>query len=194
MQQAYERVVRQLLDQGTTTASYYATIHPHASYILAKEVDRQGQRAYVGKVNSDMLPMAEQNESVEKSLEGTREFIHLVQSLNSPTVSPIISPRFGMGCSWELMEKLGDLAREYNLPVQTHLDENPDEIKGVAERFPNTTSYTDLYKQVYYMFAPACSILLCGACKFSPLRSGRDLVSTPLCVLLIIALLRQKAN
>ena len=111
MQQAYERVVRQLLDQGTTTASYYATIHPHASYILAKEVDRQGQRAYVGKVNSDMLPMAEQNESVEKSLEGTREFIHLVQGLNSPTVSPIISPRFGMGCSWELMEKLGDLAR-----------------------------------------------------------------------------------
>ena len=147
VEQAYERVVKKMLNQGTTTASYYATHHPHASFVLAKEVARQGQRAYVGKVNTDVAPMEEQNESIEKSLQGTRDFIKLVQGLNSPTVTPVISPRYGLGVSWELMEKLGDLAREYNLPVQAHLDENQLEVIDVAKRFPNTTSYADLYAQ-----------------------------------------------
>lgn len=143
----YEKVVKKMITQGTTTASYYATIHPHASYILAEEVARQGQRAYVGKVNTDIGPEPELNESIEKSLAGTREFIELVQGLNKSTVTPVISPRYGLGVSWDLLVQLGDLAREYNLPVQTHVDENPLEIQAVAERFPNTTSYVDLYAQ-----------------------------------------------
>ena len=142
---AYERVVSKMLTQGTTTASYYATVHPRASFILAQEVARQGQRAYVGKVNTDIAPNEELNESMEESLAGTVEFIELVKGLNSSRVTPVISPRYGLGVSWDLLVKLGDLAREHNLPVQTHIDENTLEVEQVTQRFPNTTSYADLY-------------------------------------------------
>jgi guanine deaminase len=43
-------VVRLLLSHGTTTASYFATIHKEASLALAEECEAQGQRALVGKV------------------------------------------------------------------------------------------------------------------------------------------------
>jgi guanine deaminase len=38
---------------GTTTCSYYATLHLEASKLLVDIVREQGQRAYVGKVSMD---------------------------------------------------------------------------------------------------------------------------------------------
>lgn len=44
-------------------------------------------------------------------------------------VQPIITPRFAIACSDELLEGLGQmLARDPSLPCQTHLAENPSEI------------------------------------------------------------------
>lgn len=38
---------------GTTTCSYFATLHLEASKLLVDIVREQGQRAYVGKVSMD---------------------------------------------------------------------------------------------------------------------------------------------
>lgn len=54
-QKIYRNVVRQCLNMGTTTACYFATIHRSACEVLVKEVIRQGQRAFVGKVSMDQL-------------------------------------------------------------------------------------------------------------------------------------------
>ena len=45
----YELVVRRTLKNGTTTASYFATIHLEASKLLADLMRTYGQRGLVGK-------------------------------------------------------------------------------------------------------------------------------------------------
>ncbi|KNC77821.1 hypothetical protein SARC_09733 [Sphaeroforma arctica JP610] len=144
---SYRSVVEKILDQGTTTASYYATVDPHATLTLAKQVQDLGQRAYVGKVNSDINMPAGLKETTAQSIASTKWFIEAVQDLDSPLITPVISPRFALGASFELMTQLGDIARQYNLPVQTHLDENKHEVADVLAAYPFATSYTDVYAQ-----------------------------------------------
>jgi guanine deaminase len=43
------------------------------------------------------------------------------------------------------MSGLGDLAVEYNVPIQSHLSENHGEIEWVHSLHPDSSSYTDVY-------------------------------------------------
>ena len=52
-EEVYARCVRSTLDSGTTTASYFGTIHLEACILLAKICKSLGQRALIGKVNMD---------------------------------------------------------------------------------------------------------------------------------------------
>ncbi len=45
------------------------------------------------------------------------------------------------------MRGLGELAREYNVPAQSHLSENPGEIAWVAELCPGTKFYGESYSR-----------------------------------------------
>lgn len=50
-------------------------------------------------------------------------------SKSTALVQPIITPRFAISCSDELLEGLGKMLKEDpSLPCQTHLAENPTEI------------------------------------------------------------------
>jgi len=60
-------------------------------------------------------------------------------------ITPIITPRFAPSCSSDLMHGLGALQKETNLPVQTHISENPNECALVKELFPEHESYTEVY-------------------------------------------------
>ena len=52
---------------------------------------------------------------------------------NYTYVKPIITPRFTPSCTDDYMEKLGQIARKYNLSVQSHLSENLEEIHLVKK-------------------------------------------------------------
>jgi guanine deaminase len=49
-QHVYAQCVKRTLAHGTTTASYYGTIHVDATNILADICHGIGQRAFIGKV------------------------------------------------------------------------------------------------------------------------------------------------
>ena len=49
----YSKLVRRLLDNGTTTTVYYASIHLEATKVLVDVCRELGQRAIVGKVAMD---------------------------------------------------------------------------------------------------------------------------------------------
>lgn len=83
-------------------------------------------------------------ESAEKSAEDTVRWINDTTDKLQNTY-PILTPRFIPSCTDELMIKLGEIQREYNLPVQSHLSENKDEIKWVQELCPNSKNYGDAY-------------------------------------------------
>jgi guanine deaminase len=63
------------LNCGTTTASYFATIHKAAAEILADIVELSGQRAFIGKVNMDCYSPDNYCETTAGSLKATEDFI-----------------------------------------------------------------------------------------------------------------------
>lgn len=142
---AYTKVINRFLSCGTTTVSWFATIHLAACKKLVDLVEKMGQRAYVGKVNMDSNSPDYYTETTASSLEDTRKFIEYVKGKNNSLITPVVTPRFAISCSSELMTGLGDLAEEYKLPIQTHLCENPDEIAFTKSLFPNSKDYTSVY-------------------------------------------------
>jgi len=62
-----------------------------------------------------------------------------------PLVKPIITPRFAPTCSGELLSSLGRIASAEQLPIQSHLSENKDEVNWVRSLFPECANYTDVY-------------------------------------------------
>ncbi|TYZ66862.1 hypothetical protein PybrP1_012740 [[Pythium] brassicae (nom. inval.)] len=125
----YAKAVRRYLFNGTTTCSYFATVHLEASKALADIVGDLGQRGFVGKVNMDRNCTDALREATADSIERTREFVAYVQSKN-PLVTPVVTPRFVPSTSSELMAALGAISREHEpkLLVQSHLSENRADI------------------------------------------------------------------
>lgn len=144
--QLYPRVVDRLLRNGTTTASYFASLHLPATKILADTVKEKGQRGLVGKVSMLMnSPDYYKENSLEESVKENEEFILYVRSLNTPLVLPIVTPRFAPTCHAEQLKALGQLAKKYQCHVQSHLSETRPELSWVKELFPWSESYTDVY-------------------------------------------------
>lgn len=132
-QKVYESLIRRTIHCGTTTATYFATNYKESSLILAEEATIQGQRAFIGKVCSDRLSPDYYVETTTHSLQDTEEFIGNVLKLDSPLVQPIITPRFALSCSTDLLDGLGKLASKYDLNIQSHISENLNEIDVVKE-------------------------------------------------------------
>lgn len=142
---AYRMFLDDLHKSPTTRACLFATVHKESALTLAKLLDDAGYPMYVGKVNMDRnCPAGLQEPSAETSVNDTRWFIEKVQS-ECRHVKPILTPRFVPSCSDTLLEGLGELCREYALPVQSHLSETPAEVRLVRELAPTSRFYGDAY-------------------------------------------------
>jgi guanine deaminase len=143
----YARAVATHLKHGSTTVSYFATVHRAACDTLVAECRRQGQRALVGKVNMDRHAPPSLLEETEHSLAETRTFVRDVLALRDPLVTPVITPRFVPSCTERLMRGLAKIADAHCLPVQSHLGENVAECRWVRELHPEAASYADVYSR-----------------------------------------------
>ncbi|KAL1837343.1 hypothetical protein VTJ49DRAFT_3971 [Mycothermus thermophilus] len=135
----YSRVVRRTLAHGTTCAAYYATIDAASTNLLADLCLAAGQRALIGRVCMDQLsPDYYRDASPEAAMAATRQTIEHIRAVDPQMeiVRPIITPRFAPACSMDLMRQLAELANEQNLPIQTHISENVNEIALVKSLFP----------------------------------------------------------
>ncbi|TWU75523.1 hypothetical protein ED733_005786 [Metarhizium rileyi] len=146
----YTACVRRMLSHGTTTATYYATVDVPATNLLADLCLSLGQRAFVGRVCMDrkeLCPPYYRDESPEEALVRTRESIAHIKQINPgyELISPILTPRFAPACSSDALKGLSAIQREEDLPVQTHISENKNEIRLVAELYPDSASYTHVY-------------------------------------------------
>lgn len=134
---AYESLIENLLANGTTTATYFGTVHLEATRLLADIAIEKGQRAVIGKVamdNAAECPAYYRDETTESGLAETRAFIEYVQSAGSELVHPAVTPRFVPSCTDEMLDGLGRLAAEYGCHVQTHCSESDWEHQYVIDR------------------------------------------------------------
>ncbi|KAI9468876.1 MAG: guanine deaminase [Benjaminiella poitrasii] len=143
--QAYQTVIRRFLKNGTTTCSWFATIHLDSCKQLADIIHQFGQRAHIGKVNMDQNAPDYYVESTNDSVQDTERFIQYVRAIGSDLVTPVVTPRFAITCSSDLMKQLAELAERYQVPIQTHLCENPDEIAFTRSLFKDSRDYTSVY-------------------------------------------------
>lgn len=143
---AYQIFAEDLLHSATTRAVVFGTIHVPATKLLMEKLETAGLKTYVGKVNMDQnCPDTLREKTAGDSLEGTAAWLEETAGKYSNT-RPILTPRFAPTCSGSLLEGLGRLQREYDIPVQSHLSENLSEIDWVRELFPWSSCYGDVYR------------------------------------------------
>lgn len=144
----YPDVVKRTLSTGTTTCVYFATIFLDSTKVLVDIISQLGQRSWVGKVCMDRHSPDFYIEETQKSLSDTEKFVSYVENQShSPQslVSPIITPRFAITATSELLLGLGDIAKKQDLYIQSHVSENLKEVDFVKSLFPERESYTDVY-------------------------------------------------
>ena len=95
------------------------------------------------------------DESAELSLQETAECIGHIRQLpgcgdpKHALVKPVLTPRFAICCTPELLQGLGDMMRkDDDLAMQTHFNEAQQEIDATRKLFPALAakSEADLYE------------------------------------------------
>ncbi|KAA8650125.1 hypothetical protein EYZ11_010897 [Aspergillus tanneri] len=149
----YNRIITRTLANGTTCASYFATIHVPATNILATLCKQRGQRALIGRVCMDRVettPPDYRDPSPQESISLNYDVINHVKTIDphGTYVKPIITPRFALACTEPAMRGLAALAQEYKPPlhIQTHISENKNEVCEVE------CMYKMKYAEVYEHF------------------------------------------
>ena len=153
----YRRFVRDLWRFGTMRASVFATIHTASTRLLMQLFQEAGMGALIGKVGMNRNCPDGLSEQVDQMVQGYEE---LIAEFNKPDtlVRPIVTPRFVPSCTPDMLTACGQLASKYQLPVQSHLSENKDEIAWVQELEKESTCYGDAYDR-YGLFGQTPTIM-----------------------------------
>ncbi len=154
---AYEIFVNDLKKSATTRACLFATIHTDATLILMEKLEKSGLICSVGKVNMNRNSAEYLTETTESSLNETMRWLNECRVFSN--TKPIITPRFIPSCSDELMQGLGDIIKNENVPVQSHLSENLKEIQWVQELEPWSKYYGDVYDRFNMMGSHSKSVM-----------------------------------
>ena len=136
--------IDEMLKNGTTTAVSYGPLFYDSTNIFFEELQKRNMRFITGNTIMDddspdylKLPTKENYDIAKKLIQKWH---------NKHRLSFCITPRFGLSCSEEMLAMCGDLAKEYpDAYIQTHLDENVNEIKATKEKFPWSKNYLDVY-------------------------------------------------
>lgn len=163
---AYRIFTDNLKRSATTRACIFGTIHRDATLLLMDQLEQSGLVTYVGKVNMDRnCPDYLREESAEESGIQTVEWIKDVLHKKYQNTMPILTPRFTPSCSDELMENLKKIQMYYQIPVQSHLSENPGEIAWVKELCLWSEFYGDAYDR-FGLFGADCKTVM-AHCVYS---------------------------
>jgi guanine deaminase len=153
----YRRFVRDLWRVGTMRTCTFASIHTESTRMLMRLFREAGLGALVGKVGMNRNCPEGLMESVEELVQG---YESLMAEFNEPDalVRPIITPRFIPSCTPEMLRACGELAAKHQLPVQSHLSENRDEIALVQTLEPGSSCYGDAYDR-YGLFGQTPTVM-----------------------------------
>lgn len=136
--------LREQLRAGVTTPITYATVHPESVDAYFEEAEALGLRTGTGKVLMDrnapaaLLDTArtgyDQSKALAAKWHGRGRFFYVVTPRFAPTSTP------------EQLEAAGALYKEIpGVYMQTHLSENQNEVGWVAEIYPDSKNYLDVY-------------------------------------------------
>ncbi|MDE2270328.1 MAG: guanine deaminase [Betaproteobacteria bacterium] len=143
-----ERFLQALLAHGTTSALVFATVHKTSSEALFEAGHQLGMRLITGKVLMDSNCPADLRDDVVQAEQDCIDLIERWHGLDR--LAYAVTPRFAATSSAAQLTMAGGLLQRYaqragGLYMQTHVAENRDEVRWIAELFPDSRSYLDVY-------------------------------------------------
>lgn len=152
---AYSIFVNKMKNSATSRAVIFATIHRDATILLMEKMNEARLISYVGKINMDReSPDILREKDAMYSAFDTFGWINEIDGKFDRTF-PILTPRFIPSCSNELLNELKEIQMTYNIPIQSHLSENPGEVEWVKALRPDSKFYGDAYDK-YGLFGKIC--------------------------------------
>ncbi|MBU3917573.1 guanine deaminase [bacterium] len=134
----------ELLRNGTTTAQVMSTVHMHSADILFRKSWERNLSMITGKVMMDRNAPEYLLDDPIRGYEESLELIHRWHEKDRLLYA--VTPRFAITSTEEQLKKSAELLDAApNLYLHTHLSENKDEIAFVAELFPWSKDYLDVY-------------------------------------------------
>lgn len=136
----------ELLNNGTTTALVFGTVHAHSADAIFEAAAARDMRLIAGKVLMDCnCP----EELMDTAISGYNDSKALIERWHGHArLGYAITPRFALTSTEEQLRAAGTLAREYpDVWIHTHLAENTEEVRQIARQFPSSRSYLDVYDQ-----------------------------------------------
>ncbi len=151
--------MRELLRNGTTSAQVFGTVHPQSVDVLFAAAEQRGMALIAGKVMMDQNCPPQLADTAESGYADSRALI--ARWHNNDRLRYAVTPRFAPTSSQSQLEKVQQLVEEFpDVYVQTHLSENASEIAWVAELFPWSKSYLDVYAH-YGLLRPRSTFAHC---------------------------------
>lgn len=143
-----ERFLHALLAHGTTSALVFATVHKTSSEALFTAGQQLGMRLITGKVLMDSNCPADLRDDVVQAEQDCTDLIERWHGVDR--LAYAVTPRFAATSSAAQLAMAGGLLQRYaqragGLYMQTHVAENRDEVRWIAELFPDSRSYLDVY-------------------------------------------------
>ncbi|OSZ65464.1 guanine deaminase [Hydrogenophaga sp. IBVHS2] len=134
----------ELQRHGVTTALTFATSHVASVDAAMAEARRRGLRFITGKVLQDRHSPDGVRDATEQSLIDTEALIRRWHGVDR--LGYAITPRFAPTSTDAQLQGAGELAaRHPDVWVQSHVAENRDEVRWVAELYPRARSYLEVY-------------------------------------------------
>jgi guanine deaminase len=133
-----------LLAHGTTAAAVFPTVHHASAEALLAAGHARGLRLITGKVLMDRHAPAALTDTVASAERDCRDLI--ARWHGRGRLAHAVTLRFAPTSTREQIALAGRLLRDAaGSYFQTHVAENRDEVRWVAELFPESRSYLDVY-------------------------------------------------
>ncbi|SMX78545.1 MULTISPECIES: guanine deaminase [unclassified Brevibacterium] len=133
-----------LTSAGTTSAMVFGSHFASAMDTFFSQAAEVGLRITSGLVTSDRILPEPLLTSVEKSVSESQGLIDRWHGQGRLRYA--VTPRFSFSAGQELLAAGGQLVADNpGIWVTSHLNENRDEVAGVAEMFPEALDYLDTY-------------------------------------------------
>jgi guanine deaminase len=134
----------ELARNGTTTACAYCSAHPASTEALFTAADRRGVGMIAGTAIMDRNGPPGLLAPAPNAIAASRDLIERWHGKGRQRYA--VTPRFAITSTDAQLAAAGALLAEFpTVMMQTHLDENANEIATVKRLFPNDPSYAAVY-------------------------------------------------
>jgi len=134
----------ELFRNGTTTACAYCTAHPVSADALFAAAHRRNAGMIAGNAIMNRNAPPGLLAPAPTAIPDSRDLIRRWHGTGRQRYA--VTPRFAITSTDEQLAAMGALLKEFpTVLMQTHLDENHNEIATVKRLFPNDASYTAVY-------------------------------------------------